>query len=578
MTSPAGSWRASAGLAALLAALTLCAFLPVLRNGFVNFDDDAYLGPESLAARGLTAAGVRWAFTTGHMGSWHPLTWLSHMLDVQLFGLDPRGHHAVSLALHAASAVLLFLLLRAATGARWRPLAAAALFAVHPLRVESVAWAAERKDVLAGFCWMLATLAYLRQARRPGPARAAVVAALLALGLLAKPMLVTLPLALLALDLWPLGRIGPGKGPGALRAALVDKLPLLGIATAAAAVAFLVQQGAGAVRSLERFGLALRLENAALSAAGYLGKLLWPSGLAVFYPFPERGVPWWQWGGALAVLLAITGLAVGLRRRAPYLPAGWLWYLATLLPVVGLVQVGGQASADRYTYVPLIGVVVSLVWGSAALLVRAARRPGRARASARTAAALGGIALAVPLVVLAPLTWRQAGFWRDSESLFRRAIAVAPPHWLPYDNLGQALFAQGRLEEAEQVYLHGLRVAPESPELLVDLGITLARRRRVSEALQRFSAAAAADPAFARARYNLGLALGWQGRREEALSELREAVRLEPRSVDMTLALGVALELWVAPGQGAGLIAAAVERDPDAASRRDLVARLLRGR
>jgi tetratricopeptide (TPR) repeat protein len=558
--------------ALLLAALAFAVFSPALDNGFVNFDDDAYLGAESRVPGGLTPAGVRWAFTTGHMGSWHPLTWLSHMLDVELFGMNPRGHHAVSLALHAANAALLFALLLALTGAPGRALFAAALFAVHPLRVESVAWAAERKDVLAGLFWLLACLAFVRWARRPRGASATLVAVLLAAGLMAKPSLVALPPVLLVLAWWPLGALGAGPGRRGARAALAAAAPLLALAAAAAAATLALQGEAGAIRSLGRFALPARLENAAVSAVRYLGDLAWPAGLAPFYPFPEAGLPAWQWGGALALLAGATAGALALRRRAPFALAGWLWYLAALAPVAGIVQVGGQARADRYTYLSQIGVAIALSWGGGALVARLAAGPRRA--AVRTVAAA---AAAAWIVALSIAGWRQTRSWRDSETLFTRVIAVTEPHWLPHDNLGQALFAAGRLGEAEAVYRRGLAIAPGSPELHVDLGITLARRGRVPEALVQFQEAAAADPSFAKARLNLGLALGWLGRRAEALAQLREAARLDPRSADAALALGVALELWGAPEEAARHLAAARAIDPGADARRGGFAGVLRG-
>jgi tetratricopeptide (TPR) repeat protein len=383
---------------------------------------------------------------------------------------------------------------------------------------------------------------------------------------MSKPMLVTLPLVLLVLDVWPLGILRPGRTAllAGLRDAVLAKAPLFALAGAFAAITLSVQRQGHAIRTLERFPIALRLENAALAAVSYLGDLVWPSGLAAFYPHPEGGVSPWQWFGALAVLAGISTATFAVRRRFPVLAAGWLWYLVMLIPVSGIVQVGGQARADRYTYLPLIGAAVALAWGAARVL----GRPPRVVVSA-------GIAAALLLVLFAALSWRQVGFWRDGDTLFRRVIAVTPPHWMPHYNLGQALAAEGRGRDAEEEYERGLRISPGVPELHMELGLLLARSGRVAAALPHFEAAAAADPTLARARFNYGLALGWSGRRREALAQLREAVRLDRSDADSMLALGVALQLWEDGPEGARLIDAALKMDPGAGERRALISRLL---
>jgi hypothetical protein len=372
--SPAFSWQAFAAAAALVV-LTVVAYSGVRHLQFVPLDDQGYVYENPHVTAGLTAAGLRWALTTGDQANWHPLTWLSHMLDVQLFGVNAGYHHLTSLAIHTLNTLLLFFLLARTTAALGRSACVAAMFAVHPLHVESVAWIAERKDVLSTFFWLLTMGAYVWYARAPGRWRYAAVVAGLVLGLMSKPMLVTLPFVLLLLDVWPVGRFSLAGGqPGSRHAdaraarartalALVrEKIPLFILAACSIVITLLVQARGGAVRSIEILPIGVRVDNALTSYVMYLAKAVWPSGLAVFYPY-NTSIHFGQWCGALAILAAITWLVIRARRSRPYLLVGWLWYLGTLVPVIGLVQVGTQSMADRYTYVPLIGVFVMGVWG-----------------------------------------------------------------------------------------------------------------------------------------------------------------------------------------------------------------------
>ena len=351
-------------------------FGPTIRHEFVNYDDDDYVYENPQVARGFTAPGIVWAFTHFHSGNWHPLTWLSHMVDCQLYGLDhPGGHHLTNVLLHAASCLVLFVVLRQMTGDLWPSAFVASLFAIHPLHVESVAWVAERKDVLSGLFFMLTLAAYVSYARRPfSLLRYLLTTALFALGLMAKPMLVTLPFVLLLLDYWPLGRIGatsqpvsresrlPQQSSPALRRVLLEKLPWLAMAAASCAATFLAQGTSVVV--VQRLPLLTRIDNALVSYAAYLGQFFYPAGLAALYPHPQSSLPIWKIVAAVLLLLGVSLAALACRRKCPYLLVGWLWYLGMLVPVIGLVQVGSQAMADRYTYLTQIGLYIALAWGS----------------------------------------------------------------------------------------------------------------------------------------------------------------------------------------------------------------------
>jgi tetratricopeptide (TPR) repeat protein len=484
----------------------------VRHNGFVPVDDDVYITANPAVLQGLTRAGAAWALTATLGGSWHPLTWLAHMADVSLFGVDPAAHHLVSVGLHAANAVLLLLLLARLTGRLAPSAVVAGLFALHPLRVESVAWAAERKDVLSALFLLLALLAYVRHAARPGPGRYLAVAALFALGLCAKPMLVTLPLLLLLLDGWPLGRFR-AEPPGRL---LLEKAPLLALSAAASAVTYFAQRGAGAMGLAGEVPAGGRLANAVVSYAAYLGKALWPVDLAVFYPYPAGAHPAWRVGAAVIALAGLAGLALAGLRRRPWRAAGLLWYLVALVPVVGVVQVGAQAMADRYTYVPLVGIFLALTWEAAA----AARiRGGRTPAAALAVAALLACAL---------LTRRQVAVWRDGETLLVHALAVTRENWVAHYSLGAAREREGRTAEAVAEYEAALRIRPGYVWAENNLGRLLALAGDLPGAIGHLEAAVRGAPRSALPRLNLGLALEAAGRAGEAAAQYAEAARLDP--------------------------------------------------
>ncbi|MBI4576043.1 MAG: tetratricopeptide repeat protein [Planctomycetes bacterium] len=525
--TPATANRVLPPLAALVLALaTAAAYWPALANGFVAYDDDVYVTANAEVQAGPGAETLRWAFSAFRGGNWHPLTWISHALDCRLHGQEPRGHHLTSVLLHAANAGLFLLLLWRLTGEPVPAALAAALWAAHPLRVESVAWVAERKDVLSGTLGLLALLAYAWYRRRPGPPRYAAVAALHALGLMAKPMLVTLPLLFVLLDLWPLARMP--------RPRLVwEKGPLLALSVASCVVTVLAQRRGGALGGLEAIPLGARLDNALVACLRYLGKTLWPADLAVFYPHPGASLPSWQPLAAALLLAALTAalLRHARRDRAPLV--GWLWFLGALVPVLGLVQVGQQSMADRYTYLPSMGLAAGLVWG--------ARSLGRPRL-------LTAVGLAT-LAALVPATRAQIAVWRDTRSLFEWARAATSGNWLAHNKLAHLAAREGRWAEAAGHYETALGLNPRHGHTRAGLGRALAglaaeemgRAGATPEVLARFARAEELAPEDPEVRNNHGLALVLAGRRDEAIPRFREALRLRPGFVDALNNWGVAL-------------------------------------
>jgi tetratricopeptide (TPR) repeat protein len=512
--TPAPTWV----VAGLLAALALAVYAQARSFDFVNYDDYHYVVENPHVATGLTARNLAWAFTAFHSANWHPLTWISHQIDCQIFGLEPGGHHVTNAVLHAANTALLFVALVALTGGFWRSAIVAALFAVHPLNVESVAWVAERKNVLSTLFWFLALRAYAR--RRP---RTVFVLTLLAL--LAKPMAVTLPFTLLLVDWWPLGRwdpAAPDRWPRAV-ALVREKLPLVALSAASSLVTMAAQRQAGAVTSLEQVPIGPRAANAIVSYAAYLAKALWPARLAVFYPHPGVHVPVGAFVLSAVVLVAISAAAWRLRRSRPHLAVGWLWYLGTLVPVIGLVQVGAQAMADRYAYIPLIGIFVAVVWGLAV-------------AGRRAAAGLDAAAI----VALAVTAHAQAAHWTDSLALFEHARQVTRNNYVAYTNLGLVYNKQKRWETAIAHFREALRLQPRSADALGHMGLALARSGRIDEAVEALSAAIAIYPDSVHAHNNLGVALRTRDP-ERALTHLRRAVELDPEFAEARVNLASVL-------------------------------------
>jgi protein O-mannosyl-transferase len=541
-----------------LAVATVAAYWQVRTAEFIRYDDPGYVFENAHVLQGLTADGLAWAFTltdpeSDHQGNYHPLTWLSHMLDVQLFGKDANGqlpsgaHHVTNLVLHVANTLLLFLLFRWMTGAVWPSAMVAALFALHPLHVESVAWVAERKDVLSTFFGLLALGTYVWYVRCPSVSRYLAVAGLLVLGLMAKPMLVTLPCVLLLLDYWPLGRLkvgaqgsAPPPPPGPKRQAnhkrrrkgatapsssgsgptvgwlLLEKAPLALLSLAASAVTFFVQRRAGAMAPVEHYSIGARIANALVAYATYLGKMLWPMDLAVFYPMPSAWPPYYVIGAA-AMLVAISAAVLwGAWGGRPYLAMGWFWFLGTLVPVIGLVQVGDQALADRYSYLPLVGIFIALVWG----------------VDDWTRAWAHRWMLALPAVVAvlacARLTYEQVGYWTASEVLFRRAIDVTRPNAWAHNNLGVAHYSRKHTGEAIEEYKKSIAIQDDYPLALNNLCFAYLNQGRLEEAIEYGNRALKSSPNYAKAHNNLGLALKADGQIDKAIEHFQTAVDLRP--------------------------------------------------
>jgi tetratricopeptide (TPR) repeat protein len=511
-------------------------YAQVLGHKFISLDDDLYIRDNAMVAGGLTSRGIAWAFTTFHAANWHPLTWLSHMLDAQLFGLNAGGHLFVNLLIHIANTLLVFFFLRRVTGATWRSAIVAGLFALHPLHVESVAWAAERKDTLSALFGLLALIAYARYVEARSLARYAAVALCLVLGLMAKPMLVTWPFVLLLLDFWPLRRIAwsPAEGVGGFKRVswplIREKLPLFAIVMASMTVTYFAQSHGGAVRALADAPVSLRLSNAIVAYAKYLLATFVPSSLAVYYPFAPGGIPAWQIAGALLLLAAITALVIGQLRARPFLPVGWLWFIGTLVPVIGIVQVGGQAMADRYHYLPSIGLFIALVFGAAELAT--ARRIGRFAVAATAA---------VVLLTCAMLTTVQASRWRDSVTLFRHTLAVTPPNLVMEYNLGHVLGRERNYDEALTHFAAALHIDPKFFDALINTGMTLSEMARPAEAVGYFEQALAVAPNSSKAHTQLALALVKQDRKAEALAAFRKALELAPQDADARGNLGLML-------------------------------------
>jgi tetratricopeptide (TPR) repeat protein len=506
-------WRVSGLVAAALVVLTLAAYSRVGSFDFTNFDDPDYVIQNEIVHRGLTFEGVKWAFTTGFMGNWHPLTWLSHMLDCKLFGVDPGAHHVSSLVIHCLNTTLLFWILFWYTRALERSAFVAALFTLHPLHVESVAWIAERKDVLSGLFWLLTMWSYLRYVERRSAWRYLMILVWFALGLMSKPMLVTLPFVLLLLDYWPLRR---AKTREAWQRVIIEKVPLFLLTTASCVITFIVQQEGGAVGSIEKFSVGTRVGTAFVAYAAYLGKTLLPENLAVFYAHPGTW-PMWQVMGA-AILLGIITSFAALARACPYLILGWLWFVGTLVPVIGLVQVGEQAYADRYTYIPLIGLFIAIVWGTADVSIRF-----RWPAIAVRAVGVAG------LIVCAGITSVQVGHWRNSETLFRHALAVTKDNHVAHYNFGQTLSVSGRLQEAVEHYRATLQLKPDHEGAHNNLGLTHAIYGRWSEATNHYAQALRANPGNADVHFNMAMALSRLGDSTNAIAHLNHVLQLNPK-------------------------------------------------
>lgn len=500
-----------------LAVSILAVYAPVREHQFLNYDDDEYVTANTAVRNGLSSDSVHWAFTSTHQATWHPLTSLSHMLDVELFGLRAGPHLRMNVILHVMATLMLLVVMREMTGALGPSAFVAGVFALHPLHVESVAWVSERKDVLSGLLWMVALWRYGRFARRPTRVRYLVLVLVFGMALLAKPMVVTLPFVLLLLDVWPLRRFGHGSRSGGGRtwgALVLEKLPLLLMAIAVGIVTFLVQRGAGAVAPLAAVPLGPRVANALVAYATYLRKAVWPVDLAPFYPF-DPGLPLAQVVGAGVLLASVSVLVVAMHRGRPYLLVGWFWFIGTLVPVIGLIRHGEQAMADRFTYLPLVGVSIMVAWGLRDLFEH---RRG----------VLAGLGVGA-LAVCALLTARQVAFWENSATLFRHTLAVTSGNHLAHTNLAVALTRAGAADEAMPHYAEALRLKPDYAKAQVNFGKALADRGQWEVAAVHYAEALRLDPGMAMAEYNWGLLLADQGELEAAIARYSRALALNPR-------------------------------------------------
>jgi len=541
-----------------LAAATLAIYWQVMSHDFVNYDDYDYVTENPYVRTGLSKRSITWAFTSFHVGNWHPLTWLSHMLDCELFGLKPGMHHLTNLLFHMANSILLFVVLRRMTGSIWRSGFVAVLFALHPLHVESVVWVAERKDVLSTLFWMLTMWAYVRYSESPGVIRYLLVLVFFVLGLMAKPMLVTLPFVLLLIDYWPLARLQldqfGNENNISLRKSILhlilEKVPLFALSGTISVVTVIAFQKAGGGPSLGDLPLQPRIANALVSFLSYIQKMIWPGDLAVFYPLP-RAVPMWKAAGAGLLLTCLSIIFLRAVRSRPYLSVGWLWYLGSLVPVIGVVQGGGQAMADRYTYIPLIGLYVMIAWSV----------PGFVKGWRFRSVALA-ISAGLVLSVLMLSTWRQIRHWKDSITLFKHTLDMTTENFLAHNNLGVALDKQGRHDEAIrhyrealdinpgwakahynlglvkagqgkfaeaiEAYSESIRLKPNSPKTHNNMANALLSLDRVDSAIEHYFEAIKARPDYANAHSNLGIALTRQGNTDDAILHFKAALRINP--------------------------------------------------
>jgi len=513
---------------------TFCVYAQVQGHKFINFDDDLYITDNLNVQAGLTSESFKWAFTTSYPPYWHPVTWLSHMLDYQLYGSNPKGHYLTNLFLHIASALILFIVLLRMTGALWQSAFVAAMFAFHPLNVESVAWIAERKNVLSTLFWLMTMWAYIHYAEKPTIKRYVLVFLFFTLGLMSKPMLVTLPFVLLLLDYWPLRRLKFGKERSrnetleettakkseVLRLVL-EKIPLFILTIGLSIVTVHLQKITGAIKAMDMFSLQTRLINAVVSYVEYLGKMLWPEKLAVLYSHPGNTLPAWQGILCGMILVGITVVSIMSIRKVPYVAIGWFWYLGTLVPVIGIVQVGGQAMADRFVYIPLIGIFIIIAWGVPELI-------SKWRYKEKVLCVLAGIIISTLLLT----TWKQVSHWKNSITLYKHAIRVTDKKFsnstVVHNNLGIALFADQKNEESIFHYKMAIKTDPADAKPYYNLGIVLTAERKSEEAISYYKMAIGLYPNFTYAHYNLGIVLLQKGEMKEAVHHFRETIRLRP--------------------------------------------------
>lgn len=507
-----------------LAVITLAIYWQVGSHKFLRLDDDSYVTNNQYVSSGLTTRNIVWAFTSiDANANWHPVTWLSHMTDVTLYGMNPRGHHLTSVAIHSASTVLLFLLLSGVTGSHWKSAFVAAMFALHPLHVESVAWVAERKDVLSALFWFLTLIFYSEYVVKHKPVLYILSLVSFALGLMSKPMLVTLPAVMLMIDYWPINRyqheeqeLGASSLAVKLTALIKEKIPFFACSLFSCFITIYGQFKEGATKTFAEMPFMLRIENALVAYVKYIIKTLWPRDLAVLYPFPSS-IPLWQVIGSLLVLLLLSLIAIRTRRSHPFIAVGWLWFLVSLLPVIGLIQVGSQAMADRYSYLPVIGLFVMAAWGVPVLAANLRR-------SDFILAPFAGVIV----IASAALTWHQLGYWRDSVSLFRHTLNVTTGNFLIHNNLGVVLLSKGDVDAAIQEFQSVLKIKPDDIDAHINLGIAFIRTGELDAAIREFREVLRIKPDDVDSHINLGVALAKKGYMELAIHEFRETLRISP--------------------------------------------------
>ena len=513
---------------------TLIVYGQVCRNGFVGYDDPFYITNNPHVKGGITPESIIWAFTTTVSANWHPLTWLSHMLDCQLFGVNPLWHHLTSVLFHIANTLLLFRILKRMTSEIWTSAFVAAAFALHPLHVESVAWAAERKDVLSGLFWMLTIASYIRYTEHRSTGRYLLVFLVLGLGLLAKPMLVTLPFVLLLLDYWPLGRLQWGHQFGRQRQPtwrlIVEKVPMFVLSAVSSVIAYAVQQSTGAMELGKSYPLGFRISNAVVSYIAYIGKIIYPSRLAVLYPYPQDGLPLWQPIVSFLMLVVISAGVIYAGRR--YLATGWFWYIGTLVPVIGLVQIGNQAMADRYTYLPSIGIFIMVAWGIAELSAKWRHR-----------GIVLGICAGVVLTALSICTLLQTRYWQNDLALYERAISVTENNYIMHSNYGTSLSEERRDNEALKHLRIALQINPSYYYAHYGIGTVFLKQGKFAEAIECFNKALRFKPGYHRACFDMGMAFSKQGKYEDAINCFNKALKTKPDWAEAHYEMGRAFYL-----------------------------------
>lgn len=519
----------------VLTAIIMIVYAQVGNHQFINLDDTGYVTLNSNVAGGLTSKSAWWAFTTIDCFYWQPLTWLSHMADVQLYGMNPRGHHLTSVAIHCFASLLVLVLFSRATGDLWSSAFVAFLFALHPQSVESVAWAAERKDVLSAFFWVLTLILYVEfTAKRKASLYLLSLCSFMS-GLMSKPMVVSLPIILLLFDYWPLGRFDIKGYKTTLKNRLhhitpviLEKIPFIVCSIFSVAITLYGHNLAGGLRHLDDVSLVLRIENALVSYVAYIEKMFLPLGLAVLYPFPTA-IAFWKVFGSLCILLLITIFTIRVRQNQPYLVVGWFWFLLTLVPVIGLFQTGEQAMADRFSYIPRIGLLIMVTWGVSDLTKAVRSRRG-----------LLTLAASIVLIASTVLTWRQLGYWRDNISLYEHTLQLTTDNFTIHNNFGLALAEEGNLQAAIEQYREALRIKPKNAFSHNNLGMVLVKQGNIEAAIREYEAAILISPAYAIAHNNLGIALASRGDLDAALRKYEDALRINPEYVDAHYNRGLA--------------------------------------